>query len=357
MGKVYGFIYITTNLINGKQYIGKRVLDDNGIWKDYLGSGVALNNAINKYGKENFHRNIVSLAHSDDELCCLEKEFIKNHNAVESKDYYNIAYGGKGGTTRKGMKNSEETRRKISENHADFTGENHPRWNRVDYACDYCGNVFKLEYWKSKRGNNYCCDECLKKGKSISLSKSNKGRKLSEEHIRQMSESRKGVYCGLKGEEHSNSKAVYLYKNNFELAKRFGSQRECCEWFVEQRLSNKPECLKPVIKRNIDKNKLYKDYYFYSHEITEENIEACKNFKPKKIDRNLPTGLNHPTAKIVVATYPSGEETYPMTQHDMSKLLNTSSHTIKKYAEIGEIINSHHSKTKHLNGIKIRFLD
>ena len=43
------YIYLTTNLINGKQYIGqhKGELNDS-----YLGSGTNISKAINKYGKE-----------------------------------------------------------------------------------------------------------------------------------------------------------------------------------------------------------------------------------------------------------------------------------------------------------------
>jgi hypothetical protein len=48
-------IYCTTNKINGKKYIGshnKRKLN-------YLGSGTDLKQAIKKYGKENFTRQIL----------------------------------------------------------------------------------------------------------------------------------------------------------------------------------------------------------------------------------------------------------------------------------------------------------
>lgn len=44
---MYGFIYITTNHINEKQYIGQKKYGVNG-WETYLGSGIALNNAIKK---------------------------------------------------------------------------------------------------------------------------------------------------------------------------------------------------------------------------------------------------------------------------------------------------------------------
>ena len=49
---MYGFVYITTNHVNGKQYIGQRKYDKQGKWKEYLGSGIILSRAIEKYGIE-----------------------------------------------------------------------------------------------------------------------------------------------------------------------------------------------------------------------------------------------------------------------------------------------------------------
>ena len=52
-----GFIYKTTNLVNGKIYVGKHEFSkDKRLNSSYLGSGVALKRAIIKYGKENFNR-------------------------------------------------------------------------------------------------------------------------------------------------------------------------------------------------------------------------------------------------------------------------------------------------------------
>lgn len=60
--KYCGFIYMTTNMINGKKYIGKRLYDKRGIWKEYLGSGVLLKRAIRKYGRQSFKRDIIDRA-------------------------------------------------------------------------------------------------------------------------------------------------------------------------------------------------------------------------------------------------------------------------------------------------------
>ena len=46
---MYGFIYGTTNNINGMKYIGQKIYDKHGNWKIYLGSGIYLKRAILKY--------------------------------------------------------------------------------------------------------------------------------------------------------------------------------------------------------------------------------------------------------------------------------------------------------------------
>jgi len=127
----YGFIYMTTNNINGKKYIGQSTFNRITNWVNYLGSGVHLKRSIKKYGKENFSREIIAIAYSKDELNQLEIEFIKNHNAVESDDYYNLVGGGntnvgfhfhlseesrkKISIAKTGVKKTEETKRRMSE--------------------------------------------------------------------------------------------------------------------------------------------------------------------------------------------------------------------------------------------------
>ena len=107
----YGFIYITTNMVNGKKYLGQRKFDKKGDWKTYLGSGEAFKNAIRRYGKENFVRNLVCFCYSKDELNKAERDISVFLNVVEDRNWYNLCYGG-GGTG--GHIDTEETKRKKS---------------------------------------------------------------------------------------------------------------------------------------------------------------------------------------------------------------------------------------------------
>lgn len=90
----YGFIYITTNRVNGKRYIGQKKYDTASRWKSYMGSGYHLAASIRKYGKENFDRVIVDWAYSIEELDLKEYEMIEFLGAVESDSYYNMVDGG-----------------------------------------------------------------------------------------------------------------------------------------------------------------------------------------------------------------------------------------------------------------------
>lgn len=97
-------IYKTTNLINGKFYVGK----DERNKPDYYGSGINLNRAIKKYGKENFIKEVLEYCSTKEELIEREKYWIKETRAQELG--YNIADGGWGGNTY-----TEETKQRVSQ--------------------------------------------------------------------------------------------------------------------------------------------------------------------------------------------------------------------------------------------------
>lgn len=93
--KKYNFVYQTTNLVNGKYYIGVHQCDtlDDG----YLGSGLILARAISKYGKENFKREILQFFDSPEEAFLFEAEIV-TLEFVSRNSVYNVAPGGAGGS-------------------------------------------------------------------------------------------------------------------------------------------------------------------------------------------------------------------------------------------------------------------
>ena len=87
------YIYLTTNLVNGKQYIGQHYGELND---SYYGSGVIITKAIQEYGKENFTKEILAIT-TQEEIDELEKFYIAQFNAVESDNFYNLSEGGQQG--------------------------------------------------------------------------------------------------------------------------------------------------------------------------------------------------------------------------------------------------------------------
>jgi group I intron endonuclease len=104
------FIYLTTNLVNGKKYIGSRDQTLSKNYGLYLGSGVNLKLAIKKYGRENFKRQILEEC-SKEERYNLESFYIKKYNVIEDPNFYNLA-DVRG--TFSGYTHSEETKAKIN---------------------------------------------------------------------------------------------------------------------------------------------------------------------------------------------------------------------------------------------------
>jgi group I intron endonuclease len=94
---MYGYIYITTNLIDGKRYIGQRKF---GKREPYFGSGKYLKNALKKYGIENFKKEILCECETKEELDVKEKYYIQQYNATKVNNFYNISPGGDGGSSK-----------------------------------------------------------------------------------------------------------------------------------------------------------------------------------------------------------------------------------------------------------------
>lgn len=88
---MYHYVYKTTNLINGKIYIGIHSTED--LDDGYIGSGVAFRHAVNKYGKENFHKEIIHECSTREEASIIEATLVTESFCLKSTNY-NMRTGG-----------------------------------------------------------------------------------------------------------------------------------------------------------------------------------------------------------------------------------------------------------------------
>lgn len=117
--------------ISGKDndmiYIGITSLKPEKRWAN--GSGYKNNDyfcrAIQKYGWNNFLHEILFEGLSCDEAGQKESELIAEYNSNQKQFGYNLQSGGTNGYVY-----TEEVRQKMKENHADFSGENHPLYGK-----------------------------------------------------------------------------------------------------------------------------------------------------------------------------------------------------------------------------------
>jgi hypothetical protein len=88
-------VYKTTNLINGKIYVGVHACS----CKDckYMGSGPGILRAIKKYGKKNFKRDILFECYNEEEMLAKEADIV-NEEFILNENNYNLTLGGICGT-------------------------------------------------------------------------------------------------------------------------------------------------------------------------------------------------------------------------------------------------------------------
>lgn len=196
-------IYQTTNLINGKIYIGchkTKTLDDG-----YLGSGKLLKQAIIKYGKDNFKRDILYECSSSDEMFSMESKIV-NMNFISRNDVYNIATGGHGYLNFGVIGNTIENRTKAI-------------------------NTLK---------NNYTEDELSLQGKKARKALSDKyDKEYLSRHFKNLGE------CSFKGRAHSNESKEKIGRANSILQKGSNNSQFGKCWIYNGQFNNK-----------IDKNEL-----------------------------------------------------------------------------------------------------
>jgi group I intron endonuclease len=220
-------VYKTTNLINGKFYVGLDTHNNSF----YYGSGTLLLLALKKYGRKNFKKEILEECDTFEE--CLEREryWVKRLGAVEDRNSYNIAPGGQwGGKSSKnllgyGIPLSEETRKKMS--------EARKGWSPSEET--------KTRMSEGKR-------EWYRQAKINGTLPPRSGAKLSPDHIEK-------IVLGIK----RSRRRVVLYDSNMIFAGLFYVQvKKLCqaERKFEQRINREEKKLRTLFER--EKKRQYK---------------------------------------------------------------------------------------------------
>ncbi len=259
------YIYKTTNLINNKQYIGKHYgeLDD-----AYIGSGLLLQRAIEKYGIQNFKKEILKIVDTEEQLNVQEKYYIDLFDAINDKNFYNIADGGQGGYVTKGYTDQERlaTNHKIS---IALAGENHPMYGKHHTdEVKQCLREKSLQYWtkekRQERSEQYTGEGNPMYGKHKSaesiarqIAHTDYSAYRTEEYRHKMSlatSGEKNGNYGNKGEKAKNGRHVLMYDENHNLIKEFNTKR-----LVLQFLKIKSA---ETLNKAIREKRLYKGYYW-----------------------------------------------------------------------------------------------
>ena len=138
-------VYKVTNLQNGKCYIGAtkqplRVRRMKHRYSVKTGSQALFHNALRKYGESSFVWEILHTCDAREELSQMEAYYTDYYDSFNNG--YNMQTGGdreyivselvkeKLSIASKGIPKSDEHKKNIKKNHADFSGENNPMYGK-----------------------------------------------------------------------------------------------------------------------------------------------------------------------------------------------------------------------------------
>lgn len=244
------YVYKTTNLLNGKYYIGKHSQPMGKIDK-YYGSGSIIRDAIKKYKKNSFKKEIICFCNSSCDAYDTERQLV-NEDVVNDPSSYNILIGGTSPMethtpeTRdrirkgiKGIKHSPETRKRMSDAQKGMVvakdrfgntyhiSTNDSRYISGELVSMKCGKVMM----KDEFGKFHLVDQDDHRIQSGELVGVNKGKSMSEDQKKKISESLIGEKNPFFGKTHTDDALNAMcnhyiidgesYRGRSEIAKKY----------------------------------------------------------------------------------------------------------------------------------------
>ena len=239
-----GYIYLVTNTVNGKKYVGQSTCDDikkrwdthQRMRKKCLGS--AIYRAYQKYGVENFKYQIICICF-DEDCNRFEEEYIKKYNTITPNGYNMKLLGGS-------YKVSDETRALL--------------------------RAKAKTWWADDKNRNTFVSPC-------------KGKQLSEEHKQKLRASQNAFWKGMSNEEREKRKqrTCQIVGKGNERFKSEESKQRSLQAFIKYRMKND----KKIGQYTLD-NILIQEYTSISEAARETKIclstisKVCNGIKSYK---------------------------------------------------------------------------
>lgn len=184
--KKFHYVYVTTNLINGKQYVGDH--STNNLNDKYLGSGKIIKEAIKKHGKNNFQCAILEFFDTKQEAFSSQEKYINELNTMIPNGYNLSPKGGANCFNGLSQESIEKLKKTLSNS---IKGKPHNEtWNK-------------------------------------NVSEAKKGKNFSQEHKKHLSEAKKGKTSSFIGKHHSDETKKLIsqkckgHKHTEETKKKF----------------------------------------------------------------------------------------------------------------------------------------
>ena len=229
-----GYIYMITNKVNGKKYIGKTYKHVEKRFKQHIKLSLSksdnslLHKAMRKYGINNFEVKTLLKDIDNSKLSYYERLWIKKLDTiVDHNKGYNLTIGGEGII---GYKFTDSQKEKVS--------------------------ISSKEMWKHFKEKGI---KCLSRVNRESIEK----RSLNKEWKKHISESRTGRFKGIEnpfyGKHHSQSTrdiiskvntkySIDMYSRNNELLKHFKNSCEAKEWLVKNNYTRNKNAESLILK-------------------------------------------------------------------------------------------------------------
>ena len=243
----YHLVYKIVNTVNGKIYIGKH--STKNPYDDYMGSGIAINSAIEKYGIENFSKEIL-FCFTDEKEAYLKESEIVDENFVKRSDTYNMMCGGEGSKSCdvSGEKNPwygkhlpQETKDKLSKAlKGKFVGEKNPWYGK------HLPQETKDKISKARKGK--CVGE-----KNPMYGRCGEKNPMYGKHPHRSKETREKMSRAKSGKNNSRAKHILKIDASENIVAEYGCIKECRE---QEHIGKRK--LSKILKEHI----LYNGFYF-----------------------------------------------------------------------------------------------